>query len=246
MNKLKINTNKVTLVDQVEDILLNYFKRNELRPGNSIPNEYELAEALGVGRGVLREALSRLRMLGLIESRPKKGMTLSEPPILGGMKKVIDPRILGDEALFNLLGLRIALEIGITGMIFQNLNSEYINELEEIVNRGVIYNNNEYLPQSEYEFHAKLYEITGNNTIIEFQKILHPISNFVKDKFSILFQPINLEYKSSERVKPTHKDLFDLIKKRDKNGFQVAVEEHFAVYNEFLKRNESKKETVSY
>ncbi len=239
MNRLKINTNKITLVDQVEDILLNYFRRNELQPGSAIPNEADLAEALGVGRGVLREALSRLRMLGLIETRPKRGMTLSEPPILGGMKKVIDPRILGDEALFNLLGLRIALEIGITGMIFQNLNDNNIDELEDIVKRGVLYNNNEYLPQSEFEFHSKLYEITGNNTIIEFQKILYPVSNFVKDKFSVLFQPINLEYEAIGRVKPTHMDLFELIRKRNKNGFQIAIEEHFAVYNEFLKRNET-------
>ena len=48
MDKLKIYNQNITLVDQVEDKLLNYFKENDLRTGDSIPNELELAAALGV------------------------------------------------------------------------------------------------------------------------------------------------------------------------------------------------------
>ena len=59
--------------------------------GDSIPNEIELSSALGVARSVLREALSRLKMMGMIESRTRRGMILTEPFILGGMKRVVDP-----------------------------------------------------------------------------------------------------------------------------------------------------------
>jgi GntR family transcriptional regulator, transcriptional repressor for pyruvate dehydrogenase complex len=234
MINLKLTNQQVTLVDQVEDILISYFKKKDLRPGDPIPNEHELAEALGVGRSVLREALSRLRMLGMVESRPRRGMTLREPPILGGLKRVVDPRILGDQALFNLLGLRVALEIGISGMIFQNLNNKYIEELENIVDRGVVFANNEYTPVSEYEFHAKLYEITGNATITEFQEIIYPVSHFLKDKFKDLFEPINKELMKNGLV-ITHKDLLQFIKKGDRLGFQKAMEAHFAPYSRFLK-----------
>lgn len=48
MDKLKIYNQSVTLVDQVEDKLLNYFKNNDLRTGDPIPNELELAATLGV------------------------------------------------------------------------------------------------------------------------------------------------------------------------------------------------------
>ena len=93
----------------------------------------ELAAALGVARSVLREALSRLKMMGMIETRTRRGMILTEPTILGGMKRVVDPRILGEEALFDILGFRIALEIGICSDIFRNITPEDISELEEIV-----------------------------------------------------------------------------------------------------------------
>ena len=112
MDSLKVHSQTITLVDQVEDKLLNYLKEKDLRAGDPIPNELELAAALGVARSVLREALSRLKMMGMIESRTRRGMILREPSILGGMKRVVDPRILSEESLFDILGFRIALEIG--------------------------------------------------------------------------------------------------------------------------------------
>ncbi|HPT32703.1 MAG TPA: GntR family transcriptional regulator [Prolixibacteraceae bacterium] len=230
MKNLKISTRQVTLVDQVEEKLLDFFQNNDLHPGDSIPKEQELAVALGVARSVLREALSRLRMLGLIETRPRRGMILCEPSILGSMKKVINPRILGEETLCNILGFRVALEMGICGLIFQNLTQKHLDELEDIVTRGVVFENNEYTPVSEYEFHAKLYEITGNKSIMEFQEIIHPVSNFVKNKFKDFIEPVNKELAQEGRV-VTHKDLLDYLKKRDRDGFRKAMESHFIPYN---------------
>ncbi|MDP4186939.1 MAG: GntR family transcriptional regulator [Bacteroidota bacterium] len=235
MYNLKITDHQTTLVDQVEDKLFDYFKAMNLKPGDSIPKEQELAEELGVGRSVLREALSRLRMLGLIESRTRRGMILTEPSILGGMKRVIDPRILGDEALFDLLGFRIALEVGICDLLFNNLTDEHLQELEEIVNRGVVFNYGEYTPVSEFEFHTKLYEITGNKTITEFQEVIRPVSVFLKEKFKDYFLPINMELENSGK-RVTHKDLLDLLKKKDKEGFRQAMINHFTPYYSFLKK----------
>lgn len=84
MDTLRIVKTNMTLVDQVEDRLLNYFKENNLQIGDPIPNEMDLAASLGVARNVLREALSRLKMIGMIESRPRRGMVLREPSLLGG------------------------------------------------------------------------------------------------------------------------------------------------------------------
>lgn len=234
METLKINTPSVTLVDKVEDKLLTYFRVNELHAGDAIPNENELAAALGVARSVLREALSRLKMMGMIETRTRRGMILTEPSILGGMKRVVDPRILSEDSLFDILGFRIALEIGICSDIFKNITWEDIEDLELIVEAGVAFENNEYAPISEFSFHAKLYEITGNRTISEFQEIIHPVMTFVKDKFKDLLEPINIEMKKKGMI-VTHADLLGFIKKKDADGFRKALEQHFAVYKIFMR-----------
>jgi GntR family transcriptional regulator, transcriptional repressor for pyruvate dehydrogenase complex len=233
MDSLKIKKQSVTLVDHVEDKLLNYFKEKKMKPGDAIPNESELAEALGVARSVLREALSRLRMLGMIESRTRRGMILTEPHILGGLERVIDPMILGEETLLNLLGFRVALEIGICSTIIENLTNSFIEELEIIVNNSVVYENNLYTPINEHEFHSKLYEITGNKIIMQFQEIIYPVSLFVKDKFFDFFEPINRELNKNGTI-VNHKDLLNHIKSGDKDGLRKAVEMHFEPYHRFL------------
>lgn len=233
MENLKIHNQGTTLVDQVEDSLLSYFREHDLGIGDAIPNELELASALGVARSVLREALSRLKMVGMIESRTRKGMILKEPSILGGMKRVVDPRILTESSLFDILGFRIALEMGICSDIFHNITPRYIRDLEEIVRLGIAFENNEYAPISEFAFHSKLYEITGNKTICEFQEIIHPIMIFVKDKFERYLEPINLRIKQDGGL-VTHADLLEYIKANDEAGYRVALERHFAVYKIFM------------
>ena len=154
MDTLRIVKTNMTLVDQVEDRLLNYFKENNLQIGDPIPNEMDLAASLGVARNVLREALSRLKMIGMIESRPRRGMVLREPSLLGGMTRIIDPRILSESSLFDILDFRIALEIGICSDIFRNLTDDDLKDLQAIVEAGEMMGNNEYSSISEYTFHS--------------------------------------------------------------------------------------------
>lgn len=232
---MKLQDSQITLVDQVEDKLLTFFKENNLVCGDRIPNESDLALALGVARSVLREALSRLRMMGLVHSRPRKGMTLAEPSILGGMKKIVDPRIMREETLFDILGFRIALEIGISSDIFRNITQKDIDELSEIVKMEIVFENNEYAIISELSFHAKLYEITGNRTISEFQEIIHPVMTFVKEKFRDFIEPINVEMSKKDML-ITHTDLLEYIKKGDETGYKRALEQHFEVYKILMRK----------
>ncbi len=236
MNELKIKDRTITLVDQVEEKLLDYFRTHKMKPGDPIPKEQDLCEALGVARSVLREALSRLRMLGMIESRTRRGMILREPHLLGGLQRVLDPEILGDETLFNLLGFRVALELGICDSIFDNLTDKHIAELEDIVKKGVVYENNMYLPVSEHQFHSKLYEITGNKMIMQFQEIIYPVSLFVRNKFKDFFEPINKELKKQGGL-ITHYELFVYLKNRDREGFRKAISKHFTMYSRFVRTN---------
>lgn len=240
MEELRIQNNSITLVDQVEDKLLNYFKQNNFCKGDQIPSEKELSVSLGVARSVLREALSRLKMIGMIETRTKRGMVLSEPSLFGSMKRIVDPRILSEDTLFDILGFRIALEIGISNDIFQNITDRDFDELKEIVKIGIVYENNEYSPVSEFSFHTKLYEITKNKTIYEFQDIIHPIMIFIKEHFKEYLAPINVKLASENKI-VTHSDLLYYLERKDEAGYKKAIEDHFGVYKIFLQQRNRKK-----
>src|ERR1700678_4729171 len=83
-----------SLVDKVEAGLVELLQQQKLKIGDSIPKEVDLAQAVGVSRTVIREALLRLRMMGLIESKKKKGAVITSPDIFGIMSKSMNPHIL--------------------------------------------------------------------------------------------------------------------------------------------------------
>ena len=233
MTALKVQGRKVTLVDQVEQSLIDYFKEKGLRPGDSLPNELELAETLGVARSVVREALSRFKMTGMIESRTKRGMVLSEPSLAHSLKKSVNPLLMTEKTLFDLLEFRVVLEIGSTGGIFRNITDDDIEELEAIVARSSKLDNNRYAAVSEYEFHTKLYEITGNRVISDFQQIIHPVLEFIKDRRQDYFDSYAKELVESGKA-VTHEELLGYLKKRDREGYEKAIRTHFKLYTDFM------------
>lgn len=238
MEKLTIESHKTTLVDQIETSLMEYFKEHGLRPGSALPNEMELCESLGVARTVLREALSRLKMVGIIESRTKRGMVLSSPSLMGCIKRVINPLWMTEETLLDLLEFRISLEIGCTGSIFRNITSADIEELENIVAVGEALGDNKYAPISEYSFHTKLYEITGNKTISEFQLLIHPLLDFIKDNYKDYFEPIARQMEQ-DGTTVNHEQLLEYIKKHDEDGYYHAIRQHFKLYSDYMKLRKS-------
>ncbi|MGL5317332.1 MAG: FadR/GntR family transcriptional regulator [Bacteroidales bacterium] len=235
MELLKAPLHTYTLVDQVEDKLLNYLKESSICVGDSIPNEMELASTIGVARSVLREALSRLKMLGIIETRPRRGMIMTEPSLFNAMRRVVDPRILNENTIFEILQFRIALEIGMCSDLFYNLTESHIQELRDIVMSGKVSENNEYDPASEYDFHAKLYQIAGSSILSEFQEMIYPLMIYIKKTFKELIEPINIDLASKNEI-VTHEVLLQYMTDRDEVGFTQALNKHFMNYR-ILMRN---------
>src|SRR5690242_16847859 len=113
-----------TLVDKVEKKLVEILQKKKLKVGDSIPKEIELAQTLGVSRTVIREALLRLRMMGLIESKKKKGAVITSPDLFGIMSKSINPHVLDQDTLKEMFEIRLVLEIGMADFLFQRIKKE--------------------------------------------------------------------------------------------------------------------------
>jgi GntR family transcriptional repressor for pyruvate dehydrogenase complex len=65
--------------DQIAERLASAIREGTLQPGDRLPTEAELARDFKVGRTSVREALQKLRALGLIESRKGLGAFVIEP-----------------------------------------------------------------------------------------------------------------------------------------------------------------------
>ena len=126
----------ISLVDRVEKRIINYIKENGLKVGDALPKEMEFAESLGVSRTAVREAMLRLRTLGLVESKKHRGMVLLEPDLVSNFEKMLDPAIIDLRMLSNLFELRLMLELGMVDFLFARRTPKQMKELEEIVNNS--------------------------------------------------------------------------------------------------------------
>ncbi len=207
-----------TMADQVEERLREYITNKAFKPGDPIPKELELAEALGVSRNVVREALSRLRMLGMVETKKRRGMVLAQPDILSGMERMLHPHILGMDTRKQIFEFRLVLEVGQASLLFARKTDEGIQKLEEIVQREVLVQTTEEKVECEIAFHSALYEMAGNETIKRFQAMLMPVFEYV------------VEYETEHQFHAvgsvTHQDLVDILKHGTAADFANGMLKH--------------------
>lgn len=214
-----------SLVDKVEEQLMNFLISKGLKIGDVIPKELELAEAMGVSRTVVREALIRLKTRGVLISKKHKGTIIKSPSIMEVIGKSMIPELLNEEMLKDLFELRLVFEVGMAHMVVHNCTEKDIQELEKIVSEEPEKSSDKLFSiEHEVEFHGKLYEITANRTLIDFQKMLLPIFNYAYDSGLINKPIVKKKYMS-------HKDLVDVLKMKKPNKFREALHKH--LYNHY-------------
>ncbi|TXJ23553.1 MAG: FadR family transcriptional regulator [Chitinophagaceae bacterium] len=214
-----------SLVDKVETSLVGLLQQQKLKVGDSIPKETDLAETLGVSRTVIREALMRLRMMGLIESKKKKGAVITSPDLFGIMSKSLNPHILDQDTLMQMFELRLVLEIGMADLLFHRITKEDIEELKIIVsNEPPATQYHLFNIEHEIAFHGKLYEITGNDAMKKFQKMLLPVFDYVHQSGLLKKQPMLKMFVS-------HRELVSILEngtpEEFRNGMRNHLENHF-------------------
>ncbi len=77
LNKIK-GVQVVKPSDHVIQQLRNLIVNNEIRPGDVLPSERDLANSFGIGRGYVREAIKTLELYGVFKSVPGVGTIVSD------------------------------------------------------------------------------------------------------------------------------------------------------------------------
>ena len=105
------------LSDRVADALAAEIKSGRLVAGEKLPTEAALVEQFAVSRTVVREAISRLKSLGLVDSRQGSGMYVCET---GFAPLSFDARYAGSKtAVIQMVEVRRALEAEVAALAAQ-------------------------------------------------------------------------------------------------------------------------------
>ena len=135
----------------------------ELRPGDRLPPEKELAERLGLSRNSMREAVKALEVMHVLDVRRGDGTyvtSLSPSLLLDAFAFVIDMQ--GDEGLLEVLAVRRVLEAHAARLAAQRATSVDVDALRAELERVEIHTGIDELIDHDSRFHGRISAIAGN------------------------------------------------------------------------------------
>ena len=149
-------------IDRIKAMIL----AGELRPGERLPREADLAERLGLSRSSLREAVRALALIQVLDVRQGDGtyVTSLEPNLLlEAMSFAIDFH--RDDTVLQFLEVRRILEPAATAMAARNMPDEDVAELGRVLasldhDPGV-----DALVANDLEFHRRIAVGSGNQVL---------------------------------------------------------------------------------
>ncbi len=149
------------IVEQIVDLI----KGGEFPVGKQLPTERELARRLGVGRASVREALSALQILGLVETKHGQG-TFVRAAVESTRLQSDASWIYNEESPFTILQARLNIEPAIAAMAARQRSEATLQRLEAILERV---RTNPYdvhvFTEGDRDFHFAIAEAAGNPVI---------------------------------------------------------------------------------
>jgi len=163
--KLKI-VNPSQATEQVVARVYELIKREELKPGDRLPPERELAKDLGISRLSLRSGLSSLISMGVLRSRQGAGTFIADgPPVLDSEPLRLLAALHGF-SFENMFETRSVLEVGAAGFAAERATGEQLATMSEEI--AEMFANIEHPQQflvHDINFHRAVAAASGNPTL---------------------------------------------------------------------------------
>lgn len=215
--------NETYLSEKVADLLMQYIFDNNLKAGEKLPNEFTLAQNLGVGRSTIREGIRLLVSRNILQTRRGAGtfvasekVGVSDDPL--GFAFIEDKHRLARD----LMEIRLLIEPRIAALAAQNATWQEIEKIKRIAQEteNIILadkNHNE----KDIEFHSQIAMASKN--------LVAPTLLPIIQKSISIFIDLTASKLRNETI-DTHRSIVRAIELRDEIAASDAVYLHL-IYN---------------
>jgi GntR family transcriptional regulator, transcriptional repressor for pyruvate dehydrogenase complex len=205
------------IVQQVEESIL----KGQLKPGDQLPAERDLAQSFGVSRTAVREAVKTLCEKGLVESYSGRGTFVTKrtsPTMRQSLDLMI--RFSQQEGSTHLAGLRQILEPEIAAFAALCIDEQLLVTMREavaVMDRS-LHDPDAYI-EADLDFHLALAEAVENPLILS---LLDSIVGLLREQRSRIFAVDG----GPERGQFHHKQILKAIERHDREAAREAMRVH--------------------
>jgi len=205
------------IVSQIEQRIIS----GDLKVGDQLPSERELAEQFAVSRTAVREAVKALREKRLVEIRPGRGTFITNG-MPDAMRRSFDMlmKFGASNGSANLVEVREILEPEIAALAATRINQEQINSMHDAVAiMDTALDKVDLFVEADLDFHLALAEATQNPII---PILMDSIIDILRDQR----KRTALTSGGLERGQRHHKKILEAVIQRDPLAAKIAMQLH--------------------
>jgi GntR family transcriptional repressor for pyruvate dehydrogenase complex len=156
----------VAVTDEAIEKIKAMIVAGELRPGDRLPREADLAERLGLSRNSLREAVKALSLIRVLDVRQGDGTyvtSLAPQLLLDALNFIVDFH--RDDTVLEFLEVRRILEPAATALAAQRMTGADVAELRKVLTAMTDDAGIDELVANDLEFHHRIAAGAGNTLL---------------------------------------------------------------------------------
>jgi len=211
------------IVQQIEESIV----KGDLKPGDQLPAERDLAQRFGVSRTAVREAVKALREKGLVEAYSGRGTFITDGTTQA-VRQSLDLMVkIGQmEGTSHLAELRAILEPEIAALAAGRIQEPELATMREAVSiMDASGQDPEAYIEADLDFHLALAEAAANPLILS---LLDSIVGLLREQRLRIFRVPG----GPERGQIHHKRILDAVERRDIQKAREAMRAHLSQVKE--------------
>jgi GntR family transcriptional regulator, transcriptional repressor for pyruvate dehydrogenase complex len=208
--------------DQVVSHIKNLIERGNLRPGDRLPAERDLAAQIGVSRPTVRVGLHALAAMGVVRSRHGSGTYIPDgPPTLGSEPLSLLAALHGftREEMYE---ARRLLEVGATGLAAERATPDQLATLaDEVSNLFAALDDPLRFLVHDIKFHREVAAASGNPIIAALVEMVSAL--YYDHRRETAQQASDRDLREAAEL---HRRIYQAIRAHDMEAARTAMNEH--------------------
>ncbi|MFS8197467.1 FadR/GntR family transcriptional regulator [Streptomyces sp. CWNU-52B] len=215
-------------MEEVSEGIKRYILDNGLRPGDLLPTESEMCQALDASRSSVREAVKTLNALDIVEVRRGHGTYVGRLSMSAMVESLTFRGLLGRDddvkVMSDLVDVRQLFERGMADQIVASLRTEHLDVLDRLVDEMEQSGSGDGhgFVAADRSFHVLLVEQLGNELIGQLSVAFWDVYAVVSPHLAVITTADEQETVSA------HRRMVDAARAGDALAFAEAVTAHYA------------------
>lgn len=201
-------------------------ERKELREGDVLPPERELAQQFDVGRNTLREAIKVLQVYGIVDRAPRLGTVIRSANLDHMLSVAFSSMQITRETFDDIQQFRQMMESGLAPIVVERCGPETVAELKRINANMVAAADLRDQAMHDFAFHTLLIELGGNSVLSRTYRVLgEPIRRLME---------LGKGNRGTDAAFQQHEAMIEALSRQDAEGYTRFLAEHLAHGRRYL------------